>query len=1297
VRNIYVLALSVLANCSIAAAAPRTRLCLNGWWRFQPVERVRESAPADWDGPDQRILVPSEWTVIHSEWNAYDVFGYPQAWRRAQHGWYRRTFRPTEAMAGKRLWLRFDAVSFRAQVYVNGQRVGSHDGSFTPLRFDITDIVRMERDNTLLVAVSAPSIAWQDGKFVWPMGSWWGWHQAGIWQDVWLEALPPVRAEQVFVSTSVRESIINVEQTIVNDTNADQSIRVTAQPTAVRGGGRGPRMISDPFTLSPGERGSLLMTAPWRNPHLWSPEDPFLYHLEVMVERRDGRRWRMIDRSDTRFGFREFWIDGQRFVLNGVPINLRGDSWHYFGSTMQTRGYVETWYRMAKSAGINIIRPHAMPYPPVFYDVADEVGMLIVDESPVYGSGGNIATDRPEFWEHSRQAVRDWVLRDRNHPSVVLWSASNEILWGGRAGARDDLFSLQALIHALDPTRPVYFEGEGDLEGLADIYGLHYPHGLGGHWLLPDAAYEYVDDRGSVTHRGKPAYIGEYGGMYHATPDQMCPLGGDETYAEFDGLLRSHAAEVEFRQVAYRQGGVDGITPWNTVWYSLYPLPFADVCQSYPDMTAPGAKPLVIHKYACTLNPGYDKRLPQWRPNPVYRAIAWANRPVAAFVRERDHNFFAGDAVTRTVTVFNDTTTAARFRLRWETRTGNRTVEAGEKRLFIGRARHRTFTVTLHMPDVAEKTGLRWTRSLYREEKLVNTETTEYFVYPTSLATDPLDLGGTRVYLYDTVGRTREILDGLGVRYESIDAPSVQVSSDSVVVAGAGTSPPREWREEFAALTRRRCTIVAFEQDSELDWLPTRIHLSSRAATVTFPQAPGNPMLDGLLPDDLRYWRGGHIVARQLFHRPRVGSALSLIDAGSEAGLQWTPLIELRQHQGRYLLCQLALTDKFGTDPIATMLLRRLLEYAATTQPRAATAKRLSDGDGALAQALDRVGLRERGVVVGVGKTPPAADVLMVDGADARMIGFVPAFSREKTCVLILGPTPATAAALSHLLGCEVRIVPHPAAHLRKAHADPLLTGINNHDLYWVGRGKRKIMDHAIDLSAAADAEPLIVTSSADWDRFRSWPEQTKYAGQMLARDEYQPACAMARFRIEGEREIILCTLNLAQWIEEPKAQRILSALLTNLGVTLEVDAEIDREIPPQDWTATASHASGAAALAFDRSHSTRWTTMEAQAPGMWFRLDLGRVETFDRIALDTVASPNDYPRAFAVETSMDGDKWTVLVSRDRVEGDPDPPLLDLRLPPTTARHLRITQSGSTPNWWWSIYEVYLYRPRARE
>jgi hypothetical protein len=239
-------------------------------------------------------------------------------------------------------------------------------------------------------------------------------------------------------------------------------------------------------------------------------------------------------------------------------------------------------------------------------------------------------------------------------------------------------------------------------------------------------------------------------------------------------------------------------------------------------------------------------------------------------------------------------------------------------------------------------------------------------------------------------------------------------------------------------------------------------------------------------------------------------------------------------------------------------------------------------------------------------------------------------------------------------------------------------------------------MDYAMDLSEMPDAEPLIVTSSADWSRFVAWPEQTKYAGQMLARDAYRPMCAMARLRKTKLGEVILCQLNLCRWSEEPKAQRILSALLTNLGIVLEADSDVEREIPPERWSATASHAGGAAGLAFDRSDSTRWTTMEPQAAGMWFRLDLGQAETFDRIVLDTMGSPYDYPRRASIETSMNGDAWQPLVSRDRVEAEPEPALLDLRFAPTTARYLRITQSGRSDAWWWSIYELRLYRPPGR-
>ncbi len=134
-----------------------------------------------------------------------------------------------------------------------------------------------------------------------------------------------------------------------------------------------------------------------------------------------------IDRKYARFGWREFKIKGEDFYLNDRKIRIKGDSWHFMGIPQLTRRYAYAWYRALKDAGGNGVRLHAMPYPTFYLEVADEMGVCVLDESAIWASHCAFNYDEPVTWERFYAHVTSLVLRDRNHPSVMGWSVENEI------------------------------------------------------------------------------------------------------------------------------------------------------------------------------------------------------------------------------------------------------------------------------------------------------------------------------------------------------------------------------------------------------------------------------------------------------------------------------------------------------------------------------------------------------------------------------------------------------------------------------------------------------------------------------------------------------------------------------------------------------------------------------------------------------------------------------------------------------------------------------------------------------
>jgi len=368
-----------------------------------------------------------------------------------------------------------------------------------------------------------------------------------------------------------------------------------------------------------------------------------------------------LDLRRTRFGFRDFKIghDGKKFELNGVPFSGRGDAWHFMGVPQLTPAYARAWYEMARSCNINIIRLHAQVYPEYYLDVADEMGMLIVDETALWGSAINFWYD-DDFLRRGRQQCRELVLRDRNHPSVVLWSVANEIYArkaDDNAPNVDWIFARYAEfadeMKTLDPSREVSSDGDNDLNGRLDIYSLHYP-GPG-------------DPK-----KGKITTIGEAGSMYYSTPPEVAHAVGDRAYLTSNDRMDAVAIETADLIEGYRKWAAYS-TPFNIAWYGLEPLP-TDVEFGYEDLETPGVKPERLGPYCTMLNAGRDPKLPEFIPNPLYHAVKDAFEPIRFFVKERCPSVWGNRVVTRNLTVHKE---PSELDLVWQLEIPDRDTQSG--------------------------------------------------------------------------------------------------------------------------------------------------------------------------------------------------------------------------------------------------------------------------------------------------------------------------------------------------------------------------------------------------------------------------------------------------------------------------------------------------------------------------------------------------------------------------------------------------------------------------------------------
>lgn len=424
---------------------------LNGNWEFR-FDAQDEGQAKGWfepgaEGFDKTIVVPFPWESRLS--------GVKAAKDAPKVGWYRRTFRvPAAFPRDQRVWMRFGAVDWRADVWVNGKKVGEHDGGYTPFELDISDAVKRDDDNVVVVRAHDPT----DPSL--PTGKQIGWYTttSGIWQTVWLEARPKGRITSFGFATATLDTPTVLVNVLVAPAEAgNYEVSLESNDPAI-----GRRSASFATTRDDVEPTVHTFVFPVKDAKLWSPESPHLYDVALELKTPSGA----VDRIESYFGIRtvERGVYGnepfERILLNGKPIYLRlalDQSFNPEGIyTAPTDEFLRKDIELAKSLGLNGLRIHIKPDEPRRLYWADKLGLLIME-------------DMPNTWKQDAQARKAWeatmrevLVRDRNHPAVFSWVAFNET-WGLGAPEkykqdRDTqgwVKAMVGLMKTIDPTRLV--------------------------------------------------------------------------------------------------------------------------------------------------------------------------------------------------------------------------------------------------------------------------------------------------------------------------------------------------------------------------------------------------------------------------------------------------------------------------------------------------------------------------------------------------------------------------------------------------------------------------------------------------------------------------------------------------------------------------------------------------------------------------------------------------------------------------------------------------------------------------
>lgn len=1072
----------------------------------------------------------------------------PDQWsqeRHHHHAWYAISARlsPCE---GESLWLRFDAVAHACVLFVNGKKIGRHLGGYTPFEFDVTsavrdgenDIVIWTRDDTAVRDLERKSVVAMLDVGKGPVND----NFAGVRGGIYLERRMRTHVARIRVRTSTRDRELRVETWL----RGDAAGAVVHHAVHEWPNGESPVLELSDRAVTTGdvaERGDDLLrltrTAPWANPKLWSPARPNLYVLRSTIV--------MGDRSEsieTRFGFREFWIDGKQFMLNGKPIRLLGD-----GNQMdELRSIVPESARefdrrvfdfLKDEFHFMSVRLHENLFPGWAVQAADEAGFLVINQSGLH------SPHRDAYQRGGEKLVRnlekeyeEWYWRDVNSPSVVIWDMENELIRGKREPELTRWVSrLDDFIKKHEPSAITQHSGAGWHDPAQQTIHVHMHEQYSR--LMRD-----WNATGTV-----PLILGEYwigGNGETRLPNSL-------EYATREDWHREEARLYRERTLEMRYHGVCGIMPHRLTHWAL-------------ERTAP----LMAREDASRLElPPYEWRFPSIRAEGA-RGLA----PVVVFVWPRGATVIEDEPFSREIVVCNDHEDAralsvsfeyAGRRLAWEMTLG----PTEQRRFSAGFAG--VSGVTDLTAEVRDADGT-----------LIESDAVAIHAVPRSAVVPPVT--GRRLVVVPNIdAETREALAALGLTYD-ISETLPENATDTIVIV-----PPEAADDALgsnAAAVRRYLEaggrLLSLAQDKPPRWLPVKLSFwpSSRTSVPAYTgagwaptnkdlnftrEAPtyavGHPALSPLMACDVKDWHpiDGR-VSDDAFVRPNAlnkradGLYRVLIGATRRENAS---LVECRMGNGTAMLCQARVLNG-RAHPAARTLLFNMLRYL--------------DGPAWMANS-------ERVALMGSLK---ANDLAELTGVEANR--FVPIDEADPTPSLILAgdhadpgriQTLAATGAVVLVLSSETcaRLPGFKVEHQADAWYSGTRAGIEDHPLFWGVSGASFLPLENTPANGAlakipADARVLLGGHAGGHSPLRNdWTIDIGFYGL----ETREPAPTLAAALSVGDGEIIATTLE--PWDRRSETHRqLLTNLLGNAGI----------DIPPASDETTTVEVKHTAPLRFD-------------------------------------------------------------------------------------------------------------------
>jgi hypothetical protein len=1185
-----------LSGAWSAKSATKASLCLNGLWAFRPLAGndgdtlVQPGQGWGW------FKVPGIWPGI-TKWNlgkgAQNVILSPWLtglvdFAKMERAWYKRDVTVPADWKGRRVKVEFTMLSTHARLLVDGRPAGEiwWPGGCV----DITDQVKFGQKQTLALLVTARPLDKESQSFNAPERT--TKEKAvvnlrGITGDVFLLAEPEKDAiADVHLICSTRQDTITFDAGIENPSRKTYSVSAKI----MRDGRVVKSFSASELGVARLQGGRIAVTGSWPAAEEWDTDATENMYEAVLSLRNPAGE--VLDESlPTRFGFREFWLEGRDFHLNGRRIHFRAmniENPNQHADIASKDSALRTCRRM-QEYGFNFVisdnynfQPGAVGYLDGLLDAADETGMLVGFSLP-HVKDFNSKLDDPIQAKRYRE-LTEWIVRRvQNHPSIVAYSMNhnatgyhgdqNPLKMDGsynydppktagdapqayRTRMRAQASRAAEIARSIDPTRAIYHHQSGNLGDMHTVniylnwapmqersdwlehwssngvkpmffveWGLPHISSFSSHrgpsFIWRSKAFQQIwDSEFAAAFFGEAAYLMNPTKVKSMLHEEALWAKGEPFYwstlinpiREMEqNWLQTMALFAAENWRSHRAWNISAMLPWDrgNFWARTTQTKDKDNPDKYENLNQPGIVPDVIH-------PGrsfpYEPDAESYNPTSIGRAWARWNMPLCAFIgggptafTDKAHNFLPGETVEKQLVIINDKRRKVVCDYSWRLTPGSAT---GKGRIEIA-AGGQAF-VPLAIPLSSRLQAGDYTIHAafdFDGEKQEDAFAINVLPLPKHLALK------SRLALLDPKGMTADLLDSMKVPYARIDAHADLAAYDILIIgreALSGSLPAPGLDRVKEGLK-----VLVFEQDA--DTLQNRLgfRINVHGLRKLFVRSP-HPVLNDLHEANLCNWRGAstlttpyleglphvepsyakwfwcgfentHVwrcgnrgnVASVLIEKPVIGNWLPILDGGFD--LQYAPLLEHVQENGRIIFCQLDVCGREGESPAARRICRNLLTYLDRVKAPAPSARVLYAGAAEGGKLLGDLGVTYENFA---GEASDAQIVVVASGAGN--LDQVKDIAAAGASVLCLG---LDAKELNSALGGAVKAkdAPSVSAMVRDLSA-PEFAGISNAELHWRTRPEIAAIE-AVDSTSCPALKVLkvgkgkvVLCQAAPWD-----------------------------------------------------------------------------------------------------------------------------------------------------------------------------------------------------------------------